>query len=247
MIINLSYHRKQALRSLDKGHPYYGHASSALEENLQQVRICSPMPFQKNVVSLIHNRSQMGGNGILLNKEGFILTSLHLVDHLQRDRYQMRDYIIRDTKKRESSLDQSFFAWDKDYDLAILRTLKSADDLLTIPLGVRYPKPDERVIYFPFPNGRESLALDGVVEDPSCDIEIIKDEDTPKLLRRNSFIFTGKGDINYSGSSIFSHKGELLGTLFGGEIPGRNSTLFAINVIYARRLVQYIRRNLHDY
>jgi len=245
MIINLSYHREQALRSLEKGHPYYGHASSVLLENLQQQRIGCAKDFKRNVVSIVHRKSHMGGTGILLNREGFLLTALHLVDHLRADRYHMKDYIVRDTEKKESILDPSFFAWEEDYDLAILRTLGDYDSLPSISLATRQPNEGEKVTYFPFPNGREALALEGVVEERSCDIEIQK-RNGSSYLRKDSFVFQGRGDINYSGTGIFSKEGEYLGTLFSGENPGRSSTMCAIKSDYARRLIQSIQSHLRD-
>ncbi len=246
MIINLMYHREQALRSLERGHPYYSHASSVLWENLQWQKIGCAQDFQRNVVSLVHKGSQMGGTGILLNREGFLLTSLHLLNHLRSERYRMRDYIVRDIEGRESALDPSFFASEEDYDLAILRTFGDHDSLPTIPLGFRDPDEAEKLVYFPFPNGREALMLEGLVEESSCDIEVVKTKGEDGPLRRDCFVFQGKGDSNYSGTGIFSNQGEYLGTLFSGDNPGRSSTMYAIKSAYARRLVQSIRSHLRE-
>lgn len=245
MIINSSYHREQALRSLERGHPYYSHASQALGENLQKQKLKSPLPFQKNIVSLIHKESRMGGSGIFLNKEGFLLTSFHLVDHLKRNRYHMRDYVVRESSGREYALDQSFFADNEDEgkDLALLRALKPHEDLSPTPIALRNPAEGEKIVYFPFPNGLVVGALEGIVQDWSCDIEIQK-KNGSKYLREDSFVFSGKGDVGYSGSAIFSLDGEFLGTLFGGENPGRSSDMFAIKSKYASRLVQSVRDHL---
>lgn len=244
MIISLDYCRSNILRGLGRAHPYYSHASSALEENLWQQKRHSPLGYQKNIVSVVHKESSMGGTGIFVNKEGFLFTSLHLIRPFVERRNHMRDFTIITGEKKHYALDESFLAWDEKQDLAMLRALGLHENLASLSFASRDPYEGEQVVYFPFPNGHTLLCLEGTVEEPSCDLSIMKGENIV-AYRDDCFLFQGRGDLNYSGSGIFSPQGEFLGIICGGENPGLSSIISSVKAKYGRDLIQAIRHNLY--
>ncbi len=236
-------YRTSLLRSLRKDHPYHSVAAAALEENLF-VTASRPLSIEENIVSIVNTTISQGGTGLLLNNEGFVLTCLHLVGHLQRERHLIRSYVIRDSQKQDFPLDPTFCAWDEEHDLALVRVLRPSSFVRTIPIAQRDPQQGEQVSYHPYPHGRYSFSLDGVIQDASADIQVQKNDES--VMRRDSFVCKGRGEIGFSGAPIMSQRGEFLGNLFAGQNPGEDSSIFCTKGKYIHALIQEVISHLRE-
>ena len=111
--------RKTPLRDA-KNKLYLSQVRSSLRANLEQNTVHSP---RKNIVRVGHRYGQGGATALVLNSEGFVLTSYHLVRHFKREKGMLESSCIRDGEQ-ELEIDRSFFAWDEGQDPALLRVLE---------------------------------------------------------------------------------------------------------------------------
>lgn len=196
--------------------------------------------YQQNIVSIVPKRENPAvtpGTGIIMNARGWTLTTYHLVDFLHKDPALLDQHRIKRGDGTLYEIDPSFFAWDDDYDLALLKTKHPVFGLPDVPIRQQDLRLDEMLRYYSFAGGREIQEHKGKVVVCSEDI-LIRGKDKEKI-RRDSVVFAGRAEVGYSGSPLFAN-GELSGLLFGADNQGH---VFATKARYIAALIEYARQN----
>ncbi len=195
--------------------------------------------YQENVVSIVPcsgDASSISGTGVIINAKGWTLTAYHLVDFFRENPSLLDQHRIKRGDGSLYEIDPSFFAWDDDYDLALVRIKHSVSGLPDITIRQQDLPLDERLRYYSFAGGRVIQEHGGRVIVCSQDVRIASRGQ--EKIRRDSFVFAGRAEVGYSGSPLFAN-GELSGLLFGADDQGH---VFATKARYIAALVEYSKR-----
>ena len=219
---------------------YFDFLRTQFTKNLESETF-PPKAYRKNLVSIVPANSEIiiGGTGIILNEGGFVLTALHLVQCFQRKRELVSQYRMKREDAIQYAIDPSFFAWDEEHDLAILRAMEEIRYIDPIKIASREPIENEDLLYYSFPNGGRIVETRGRVKTPSEDVYLSSSGQEKR--RKDSLVFSGRADFGYSGSPIFTSDG-LLAVLFGGDAQ---ENILATKSSYVRTLIECARDSLY--
>ncbi|MSR85954.1 serine protease [Candidatus Woesearchaeota archaeon] len=178
----------------------YRTAAESLERRLQESATGTERDLlEQNCVSIHDPSIPIAATGFLLNTFGFVLTCLHVVDHFLSNPQKVRDYRVKERDGSLSEIDPSFFAYDQENDLAILRARRGTTRVPRVYFSKRELTPGEDLHYYSFKG-----------ENPVYHLGKVQDTSEPGI-----FTFSGYGEPGYSGSALFDNQGKYVGTLFG--------------------------------
>jgi S1-C subfamily serine protease len=230
---------------------YYSHAVQELEHCL------NPFSFIQdpriNIISILDKRNNQGGTGILLNKYGFILTSFHLVNEFKQDRSSVHRYYIRDISDHFHRIDPSFFAYDPQHDLALIRALNIPSSTFSIPISTQPLHLSDMIRYIAFVDGIDITSHVGEIKSTSHNVHY------PHKIILDAIAFSGQAQRGYSGAPLFNDQNHIIGNLFGGgyldeslreqenESDDEDEEVnFGTKGIYIEKLLQELIKNLHN-
>lgn len=221
---------------------YYVHTAQALEKSIgkRDKEIIKRESLEKNLVSIIDERTGEGGTGILLNEYGLILSCLHLVDHFRKDVRNIEEHRVVYADKSKWRIDNTFFAYDEEHDLALLRGLKRVEDIAPVVFNEAELELDEIVSYCSFVDGKIIEKHEGRVYWDSYDVHF------PNKSRLDSLAIDGQAGRGFSGSPVFDNNAQMAGILFGGCVLDDGQEIaFVTKSIYIKQLIREVVKYLY--
>lgn len=180
------------------------------------------------------------GSGVIISKDGYILTNNHVVSPRQENQF----FVVSDAKKvtvtltNDKKYDAKIIGVDKVTDLAVVK-IDAKEDLTPATFGDSdEAQIGEFVMAIGSPLGFRGSVTDGIISSLNRKIEL-NDRSTFTAIQTNASINSGN-----SGGALVNSKGEVIGIntlkLSGGGIEGLG---FAIPINQTKPIVKQLIEN----
>lgn len=171
--------------------------------------------YKKSIDSILEiysyiDEEEICGTGIVINSNGDILTSAHIVEKIQKQDkiVNFNKVIIVQKNHEESIIDSNIQILDKDLDLAIIRSNNNPNSSY-LNISQDTISEGEKVYVIGNTNGEGLCMVDGIVSDS---VRIINN--------RQLIMISAPVTFGCSGAPVLNSHGDVIGIVTGGNEKG---------------------------
>ncbi len=219
---------------------YVANNQSVYQDDIEYFNHVSMISLQSVVLveKLVYNApGSATGSGVIIDENTdyyYVLTNQHVVDS---STWPQINYIIGDYLGNQYQA--TLFAHSVDYDLAILKFMKSTTVLSPIPLAIRNVPVDQRIAILGYPYAQiNAITLGKTLNYQFVEVDNSDGDEIGVLFP--ILITDAPVKSGSSGSLVVNNQFEMAGLVFAGSfIPGQESSLRSY-VIPVEKIKEFI-------